>query len=132
MSIASILSDLWRGGGGLLKPPPPPRAQELQKSPGRIGLNKYVLTLSLIFKCVALADMDRQLVPESPVSKLLTIENSIYVHKENNENDDNNCLLTITTKITKTRVETTARATVPLAATTTALTTMAISTATTC
>ena len=24
--------------GGLLKPPPPPQAQELQKSPGRIGL----------------------------------------------------------------------------------------------
>ena len=40
MSIASILSDLWRGGG-LLKPPtpPPPQAQELQKSPGRIGLS---------------------------------------------------------------------------------------------
>ena len=41
MTIASILSDLWRGG--LLKPPPPPpppatQAQELQKSQGRIGL----------------------------------------------------------------------------------------------
>ena len=34
MSIASIHSDLWRGGG-LLKSP---QAQELQKSPGQIGL----------------------------------------------------------------------------------------------
>ena len=33
MSIASILSDLWRGAFEA-----PPQAQELQKSPGRIGL----------------------------------------------------------------------------------------------
>ena len=35
MSIASILSDLWREGGAFEAPP---QAQELQKSPGRIGL----------------------------------------------------------------------------------------------
>ena len=38
MTIGSILSNLWRG---LLKPPPAPPAQELQKSPGGIGLNKW-------------------------------------------------------------------------------------------
>ena len=44
MTIASILSDLWRGGGGLLK-----QAQELQKHPGGIGL--IVLKLSLFPSC---------------------------------------------------------------------------------
>ena len=40
MTIASMLSDLWRGGGGAssLLPPQPPKAQELKKSPGGIGL----------------------------------------------------------------------------------------------
>ena len=37
MTIASILSDLWRGGGAFEAPP---QAQELQKSPGGIGLKK--------------------------------------------------------------------------------------------
>ena len=35
MSIASILSDLWRGGEAFEDPP---QTQELQKSPGRLGL----------------------------------------------------------------------------------------------
>ena len=41
MTIASILSDLWRvgGGGAFEAPPPPPQAQELQKSPGGTGLS---------------------------------------------------------------------------------------------
>ena len=34
MSIASIVSDLWRGGGAFEAPP---QAQELQKSPGGKG-----------------------------------------------------------------------------------------------
>ena len=38
MTIASILSDLWRVG--FLMPPPSPQAQELQKSPGGIGLTR--------------------------------------------------------------------------------------------
>ena len=39
MSIASILSDLWRGGGGGAFEASL-RAQELQKGPGRIGLKQ--------------------------------------------------------------------------------------------
>ena len=39
MTIASTLSDLWRGA--FEAPPPPPQAQELQKSPGGIGLSVY-------------------------------------------------------------------------------------------
>ena len=47
MTIASILSDLWRGGGGgpfeaptphPPPPTPPPHARELQKCQGGIGL----------------------------------------------------------------------------------------------
>ena len=37
------------GGGGLLKPPPPPQVQELQKSPGGIGLS-YLNTVNKLFK----------------------------------------------------------------------------------
>ena len=33
MTIASILSDLWRGGGAFEAPPPSSQAQELQKKP---------------------------------------------------------------------------------------------------
>ena len=38
MSIELILSDLWRGGAFEA----PPQAQELQKSPGRIGLTYHL------------------------------------------------------------------------------------------
>ena len=41
MSIASILSDLWRGGGGGASEAPP-QAEELQKCPGRGGSNAKV------------------------------------------------------------------------------------------
>ena len=40
MTIASILSDLWKGGGGAFEAAPLPEAQELQKSPDGIGLSK--------------------------------------------------------------------------------------------
>ena len=39
MTIGSILSNY--GGAFEAPPPPPPQAQELQKSPGGIGLNKW-------------------------------------------------------------------------------------------
>ena len=44
MSIASILSDLWRGGGAF-ENPPPPQAQELQKRPrpNRVKSMLYLL-----------------------------------------------------------------------------------------
>ena len=40
MTVASIFSDLRRGGGAFEAPPPPPQAQEVNKSPVGIGLRK--------------------------------------------------------------------------------------------
>ena len=50
MTIALILSDLWREGGGAFEALP--QAQELPKSPGGIGLTVSLLyVVALYFFC---------------------------------------------------------------------------------
>ena len=79
MTIASILSYLWRGGG-LLKPPP--QAQELLKSPGGIGLKSKMTRFLIHMTSCAHENFGNSSKVFSNVFKIFQISENLWKSSE--------------------------------------------------